>query len=210
MRYSLAAVLALASSVLAQDATSGFAVISKPTKDEKVPAGKTYEVTWAPNPQWPGAVTIEIIAGPTNTTLQLVKPPIATGVDGDKGTYEWAVAPTLGDQAVYGLKISLESNSSVFQYSLPFQITAGSTDGPKDNSTFTRSSSSSSSTMASLSSSSTTEASQTTREATTTTTGSTRPTRTPTTTTASANAVAPTIGSTLALFGGLAMALFAL
>jgi len=78
MRYTFAAVLALATSVLAQDATSGFAAISKPTKDEKVPAGQTYQVTWAPNPQYPGAVTIEIIAGPTNTTLQLVKPAIAS------------------------------------------------------------------------------------------------------------------------------------
>lgn len=39
------------------------------------------------------------------------------------GGFTWTVDEPLGAHATYGLKISLASNTSVFQYSNPFHIT---------------------------------------------------------------------------------------
>jgi len=64
MRFSIAAVLALASSVVAQ--TPGFAVVSKPTKNEEIKAGAPYVIEWAPNAEFEGgAISIELIGGPS-------------------------------------------------------------------------------------------------------------------------------------------------
>ncbi len=76
MRFSLAAVLTVASLVAAQrknPPTDGFAPISKPTKDEKVPAGKTYEIVWEPTAdKYPGTVTITLLGGPNQAGLQIL------------------------------------------------------------------------------------------------------------------------------------------
>lgn len=72
MRYSIAAIFALASSALAQ--TAGFAVLTKPATGEKVPAGETYTVVWTPNPKWTGPVTLTLMGGVDNTKLQLLDP----------------------------------------------------------------------------------------------------------------------------------------
>jgi len=67
MRYSFAAILALASAVFAQ--TEGFDVISKPGNYEKVPAGSTYTVVWAPKPEHTGTVTLSLIGGKDQQSL---------------------------------------------------------------------------------------------------------------------------------------------
>lgn len=67
MRFSAATVLAFASAVLAQlDPTAGFDVVSKPTDQEKIPAGKAYEIVWAPSAEYSGkTVSIVLIGGPS-------------------------------------------------------------------------------------------------------------------------------------------------
>ena len=72
MRYSFAAILALASAVLAQ--TPGFDVITKPIKGEKVSAASTYTVVWEPKPEHGGTVTLSLIGGGDPTTLQALGP----------------------------------------------------------------------------------------------------------------------------------------
>jgi hypothetical protein len=70
MRFTIAAVFAFASAVLAQSTTDGFDVISKPTKDEKVPAGTTYSIVWDPIASYDGTVSISLLGGATPATLQ--------------------------------------------------------------------------------------------------------------------------------------------
>lgn len=72
MRFSLASVLALAGAALAVDPTSGFNVLSKPTEGEKVPAGSTYQIVWAPTAQYPGPITIGLLGGATPQLLDIV------------------------------------------------------------------------------------------------------------------------------------------
>lgn len=222
MRFAFAAVLAFAGAAFAQ--TEGFAVISKPTKGEKVPAGSTYEVQFAPNAKWEGTATVDLLAGDSDKGLQLVKPPVATNVDISKGSFEWDVASTLGDKAVYGLQITLDSDKTVYQYSFPFQIVgsgssaSGSASGSvsitaSSNSTVSKTTLPSSLITPPSNLSTTASRSQTTFDVTTTNSGNggaAGATRTSTSAPGSTNAAAPTIGSTLALFGGLAMAIFAL
>ena len=63
MRFSIAATLAFATSVVAQ--TAGFNVLTKPKQGEDVPAGSAYEIVWEHGAAHPGPVTIELIGGPT-------------------------------------------------------------------------------------------------------------------------------------------------
>lgn len=73
MRFAISAtVFAFAASVLAQ--TPGFDVISKPTKDEVVPAGATYAIEWAPNTNWTGTVTLSLLGGASQGLLQDLGP----------------------------------------------------------------------------------------------------------------------------------------
>ncbi|KAK1755187.1 Ser-Thr-rich glycosyl-phosphatidyl-inositol-anchored membrane family-domain-containing protein [Echria macrotheca] len=227
MRASFAAVLAFASVVFAQ--TDGFAVVSKPAKGEKVPAGAPYEVQFAPNSKWSGTATVILMAGDTDKGLQLVTPPVATGVDVSKGSFEWDVASTLGDKAVYGLQITLDSDKTVYQYSFPFQIVGGSAaSGSASGSTSATATDKTIASQTTLSSSiitppsnlsTTAGSSQTTLVLTTGSGsgsngngngGSSGATKTSTPAPGSTNAAAPIAGSTIALFGGLAMAVFAL
>ncbi len=62
-----ATLLALASSALAQ--TPNFDSISKPTKDENVPAGATYTIVWQPSDAYNGTVTISLLGGSGPGTL---------------------------------------------------------------------------------------------------------------------------------------------
>lgn len=69
MRYTAASILAFASAVLAQ--TANFDVISKPTADSVVPAGKTYTITWAPTTEYNNdTITLTLLGGATPKTLQ--------------------------------------------------------------------------------------------------------------------------------------------
>lgn len=70
MRFSITALFAFATTVLAQ--TEGFNVITKPVKGEKVPAGSTYEIVWQPSAAHPGEITIGLLGGSSPQTLSVV------------------------------------------------------------------------------------------------------------------------------------------
>ena len=140
--------------------------------------------------------------------------------DGTTGKFAWPVDKSLGAKAIYGIQIFWEEDARIFQYSFPFQIAGGASGSPSSsasgsvtvtptgNSTIVSSTTTASSTLITHHSNLTTTARTTLVQATTTSTGSSR-------TTAAAppaqtNAAVPAVGSTLALLGGLAMALFAL
>ncbi|KAK8049084.1 hypothetical protein PG994_010814, partial [Apiospora phragmitis] len=121
MRFATfsAAVVTFAVSALAQ--VDGFDPITNPTQDEKVAAGSKFTIKWQPG-DVKGAVKIALIGGATQNT-QVPLTTISTGVDNQAGSFEWTVPETLGDKAVYGLTIALESKPETFQYSFPFHIT---------------------------------------------------------------------------------------
>jgi len=125
MRFSITAVFALAAAVMAQTPTEGFDVITKPIQGEKVPAGSAYDIVWEPSAAHPGSITIGLLGGSSPQTLNVIDT-IATGVDASTGTYSWKVAATLGDLATYGIIITLESDTDIFQYGFPFKIVGGS------------------------------------------------------------------------------------
>lgn len=136
MRFSIASVLALATAAFAQrEPTPGFNVITKPTEGEQVSAGSTYEIVWQPDSTHPGDITIGLLGGSAPNTLAVIDT-IATGVDATTGSYSWEVPVTLGDLATYGIMITLESDKDIFQYGFPFEIVGGS-GGDDDDSTST-------------------------------------------------------------------------
>ncbi len=49
----------------------------------------------------------------------------AGGVASSAGKFAWSVDSTLGKDATYGIQITLDSDSTIFQYSFPFHIKAG-------------------------------------------------------------------------------------
>ncbi|KAK3336888.1 Ser-Thr-rich glycosyl-phosphatidyl-inositol-anchored membrane family-domain-containing protein [Cercophora scortea] len=227
MRYSIAAVVAFASVALAQS-IEGFDAILKPTKGDSVPAGKTYEIKWETSELYPGTVTIDLLGGPSEGLLDVVET-IGKHVDNTKGSFSWAVDKKLGALKVYGLQITYDKNTTLLQWSFPFPITGGSAvesssisaSASASASAFASKSSTSSVTVPTLSSStiitstlsnniSTTASPTETPSATLSFTSST-----PSKTTTSASVV-PTAGAatvvagSLSVFGGLAMALFAL
>lgn len=124
MRFSITALLALATAVVAQNPTEGFDVITKPTEGEKVPAGSTYDIVWEPSAAHPGSITIGLLGGSSSKTLSVVDT-IAKGVDASTGTYSWSVPSTLGKLDTYGIIITLESDTTIFQYGFPFKIVGG-------------------------------------------------------------------------------------
>ncbi|KAJ9157406.1 hypothetical protein NKR23_g65 [Pleurostoma richardsiae] len=176
MRFtvSAAALLAFAGAAFAQ--TDGFDPITKPLKDESIPAGSTYEVTWEASADYNGTVTLILLAGSSASTLQLGDS-IATGIDNSAGKYSWAVASSLGDAATYGLKLQLDDDTSIFQYSFPFHIAASASASGSSSASASASGSSSGSatktvtlSSVSASSSSSSSASESTAAATTTST----------------------------------------
>lgn len=50
--------------------TADYLVINKPTKNENIPAGSQYKVTWEPNEKYPGKVNIAVLEGADPATLQ--------------------------------------------------------------------------------------------------------------------------------------------
>ncbi|KAL2174751.1 Ser-Thr-rich glycosyl-phosphatidyl-inositol-anchored membrane family-domain-containing protein [Thermothelomyces heterothallicus CBS 202.75] len=160
MRFSITALLALASAVVAQDPTEGFDPITKPAEGEKVPAGSTYDIVWLPSEVYPGDIKIALLGGSSPQTLTVVDT-IAEGVDASTGTYSWSVPSTLGDLATYGIIVTLESDPSIFQYGFPFKIVSGddSNGGSSSNSSATVTSTSTTASSSSATSSSTGHAS---------------------------------------------------
>ncbi|KAL2131159.1 hypothetical protein VTI74DRAFT_5470 [Chaetomium olivicolor] len=127
MRFSIAAVFAFAAS-LVQAQVDGFNPITKPSRGEVVVAGSTYEIVWEPSAAYPGSITIGLLGGSSPSTLSIVDT-IAKGVDPSKGSYPWKVDSNLGDLATYGIIITLESDTKIFQYGFPFKIKGTSTGG---------------------------------------------------------------------------------
>ncbi|KAG6212960.1 hypothetical protein E4U50_001663 [Claviceps purpurea] len=138
MRFSAAAVLAFAASVLAQ--TPDFDPIYTPKKDEVVAAGSPLVITWdAPAKYASGTVSISLIGGPTQNSQQPIAE-IASGVKNSAKTYTWNVDASLGKDNVYGLVFKLESDKQIFQYSNPFHIkAAGDKASGSDGVTLTKS-----------------------------------------------------------------------
>lgn len=122
MQFSIsaAAVLAFVASAFAQ--TADFDAVYTPTAWEVLSAGSTFKITWQHHAKYDGeTVAISLIGGATQgTQVPLIS--IASGIKNEAGAYEWAIPSSLGDAAVYGLVIKLESDTSVFQYSNPFKI----------------------------------------------------------------------------------------
>ncbi|KAK4238021.1 Ser-Thr-rich glycosyl-phosphatidyl-inositol-anchored membrane family-domain-containing protein [Achaetomium macrosporum] len=126
MLYSVLTALAFAASALAQNPTEGFNPISKPAQGENVPTGSTYEIVWEPSTKHPGPITIGLLGGATPSTLSVVDT-IAVGIE-STGSYSWQVDETLGDLATYGIMITLDSDTKIFQYGFPFHIVKGSSE----------------------------------------------------------------------------------
>ncbi|OAA63528.1 Cell wall beta-glucan synthesis [Niveomyces insectorum RCEF 264] len=121
---TLMALTALATRhALAQD--PNFDSINRPLKDEKVPVGQAYTVSWTlPSADTPtGPITLTLIGGPSP---QLLDPIAAIGHANNADlSFSWTVDASLGAEAVYGLNITLDADASHFQYSNPFQIVGG-------------------------------------------------------------------------------------
>jgi len=138
MRFTFAALLALASAVIAET-TPGFDVISKPGKGDVVAAGSTYTIEWAPSPKHGGTVTISLLAGADDKNLHNIAV-LSKGVDETAGEYDWEVGKAYPDLAswtigkrihdpVYGIKIAWEEDDEIFQYSFPFKISQSGAGG---------------------------------------------------------------------------------
>jgi len=133
MRFtvSAAALLAFASSALAQ--TADFDAILTPTKDAIVPAGSTFDVTWTSIAKYSGSVTLSLLGGKTNTSLAALGS-IGTATN-SANKFAWAVDATLGDEPLYGIQITLDSDSTIFQFSNPFHIKGGKGTGASGSAT---------------------------------------------------------------------------
>ncbi|CAI4216759.1 unnamed protein product [Parascedosporium putredinis] len=95
---SAAALMAFVSTVVAQ--VANFDVISAPGNFEVVEPGKPYTIkTLIPDPE-----------------------PVAAGVVNSAGTFKWNVPATLGDDAIYGLRIQLDSDETHLQVRRSYQL----------------------------------------------------------------------------------------
>ncbi|KAK7745461.1 hypothetical protein SLS53_002959 [Cytospora paraplurivora] len=108
--------------------TDGFDAIINPTEDEVLDAGSTYQITWDYNDQYPGPISISLLQGASSSTLEVAET-LANGIDSSIGSYSWTVGSELGDAATYAIKISLNSDPNIFQYSFPFEIAASGEGG---------------------------------------------------------------------------------
>jgi hypothetical protein len=117
---SVAALVAMASSVLAQ--TADFDPVYTPDNNQVIPAGQVFEITWsAPEKYAEETVSIQLIGGATQDSQQVLSD-LVSGIPNTDESYQWTVDASLGAHAVYGLKVILDSDPSVFQFSMPFQI----------------------------------------------------------------------------------------
>jgi hypothetical protein len=230
MQDSAAALLAFVAYAVAQDTTPGFDPISKPGDKEAVPAGSTYQIVWQPSTVYTGPVSLTLIGGATTGTLDTVAV-IAKSVDNSLGTFSWAVDSSLGSLAIYGIRINLLSNETIFQYSFPFSISGSKGSGSSSSSssasgstskTVTGSASASTSSVptlttsvtipiGNLSTSATNLPGKTTVTSTFTPSASASASKTTTApSTISTSGANPTVAGPIALLGALAAAVFAL
>ncbi|PNP42544.1 hypothetical protein TGAM01_v203757 [Trichoderma gamsii] len=139
MRFTLSvpAFLALASTAFAQ--TPDFDPVNSPSNNQVITAGQPFTIQWeAPAKYAAGTISIELIGGATQGT-QVPLSTIATGIANSAGSFVWNVPADLGADAFYGFIVKYESNPSVFQYSNPFHVKAGSAPPAKDTTTVTTS-----------------------------------------------------------------------
>ncbi|KAM0512666.1 hypothetical protein ACHAPE_008691 [Trichoderma viride] len=139
MRFTLSvpAFLALASTAFAQ--TPDFDPVTSPSNNQVITAGQPFTIQWeAPAKYAAGTISIELIGGATQGT-QVPLSTIATGIANSAGTFTWNVPATLGNDAFYGFVVKYDSNPSVFQYSNPFHVKAGSAPPAQDTTTVTTS-----------------------------------------------------------------------
>lgn len=92
--------------------------ISKPNSGEVVPAGVPYDITWQPTCE--GTVTLLLLGGLTDVTLQVVEPAIVEKIP-NVGTYSWIPQPGITTHT-YGIQLICDSTNE-FQYSMPFKLT---------------------------------------------------------------------------------------
>ncbi|KAF4594616.1 ser-thr-rich glycosyl-phosphatidyl-inositol-anchored membrane family domain-containing protein [Ophiocordyceps camponoti-floridani] len=121
--FSIAALVATA---FAQ--TADFDPVYKPNKDEDVPAGQDYKITWDPRTRQDALVNLMLIGGADEKTMEPIPAPegsIATGIPNSQKSFIWPVHKKLGSKKYYGIKIELADNASVFQYSPRFKIVGG-------------------------------------------------------------------------------------
>lgn len=138
MRYSFisAAVLAFTSIVSAAVPTSGFDQITVPSKNiDTVKVGDVYTIQWVSTAAYPGTITISLMQGASNTTLQ-VGDVIASNVDGAANKYDWTIK-NVPSYPVYGIQISLDSNPAIIQWSFYFYITGTGTSSSSGSATGT-------------------------------------------------------------------------
>ncbi|CAG8950523.1 hypothetical protein HYFRA_00007020 [Hymenoscyphus fraxineus] len=124
MRFSSAivALVAFASSAIAQEATAGFNPITVPARDQTLQAGSSFDITWIPSGASSDAtISITLMQGETPSTLQLADV-VAAGVPSAQGKYTWTVPAS--NFKTYGFKLTLDSQPTTFQYSNPFHIAA--------------------------------------------------------------------------------------
>jgi len=117
MKFSVVAVLAAASSALAQ--TAGFDAISKPTEGQVLTAGEPFEIVWAPN-GLAGTISIHLIQGTAANNL-MMGPSVATGVNNLDGKYTWTQVPD-AQYAAYGFNLTSDQDPAKYQLSFGFHI----------------------------------------------------------------------------------------
>lgn len=125
------AVASMAFAAVVSAQTVGYHAINLPGMQEVVPACAPYTIVWTPSGQYSGDVTFQLIGGATPATLVPIGAMFGN-VAGSAGSYTWDVPCDAGTEAVYGLKIHQVSDTTIFQYSMPFQIKAN---GAVDTST---------------------------------------------------------------------------
>lgn len=137
MKFSLSFFAALAATALAQATTADFDSVTKPEPNQKITAGKPFEIVWSTIDKYAaGTVSIHLIGGETQNTQQPLAD-IAAGIPNSAGKYTWAVDASLGAAKVYGLVFRYEKDPSIFQYSNPFHIVKAA--GPDTTTTVSKS-----------------------------------------------------------------------
>lgn len=135
MRFSIAGVLALVTSVIAE-VSSDFAVIYKPARNEKIPVGTPYNITWkSDTAKYAGkSIKISLSGGTSGTTMQALKV-ITDNIPHDARTYQWTPSEDLLGRALYGLHITLVDDPKKEQWSDAFQIVKAGTEPSSSSAT---------------------------------------------------------------------------
>ncbi|KAK8095439.1 GPI anchored serine-threonine rich protein [Apiospora kogelbergensis] len=120
MRFATISAATLTFVVSAMAQVPGFDAVTSPPNNAELKAGEPFTIKWQPG-DVKGTIKIGLIGGATQNTQEPITT-IQAGVDNQAGSFTWSVPETLGDKAVYGLTLTLESNPATFQYSFPFHI----------------------------------------------------------------------------------------